>query len=84
MPINAARRTVNKHVVERMISRPSRHSDRTTADWLAIDNVNPPDQDILYDRLVAAGAHLEHFGEIVKGSCFSIPKRCRRKRPKVD
>lgn len=40
-----ARRLVNAHVVERLIARPSRHSgrfDTTTADWVAVDGLNPP------------------------------------------
>lgn len=65
-----ARRAVNAYVVERLISRPTRHSGRyktTTADWVALDGADPPDHDVPYARLVAAGVHVGEFGQLVEG-----------------
>lgn len=65
-----ARRAVNAYVVERLIFRPTRHSGRfktTTADWVALDGVDPPDHDVPYARLVAAGIHVGEFGQLVEG-----------------
>lgn len=48
-------RTVNEHVVHRLISRPSRQSGRfetTTADWFAVENALPPSDDLPQSRLI--------------------------------
>lgn len=75
-----ARRFVNVHVVQHLIARPSRYSGRyetTTADWMAVNGLTPPTNDVAYDLLVAANVHFTEFGQLIEGPPppnFMIPR----------
>lgn len=68
-----ARRYVNSIIVERLISRSSRHykwCKIITIDWLALDNVIFKILDIIHTCFIAANVYYELFNKLIEGLSY--------------